>query len=52
MKASIRDRLAFWLERFTVIHPLLFRRLAYRAPGNRALYENRINGHLITREDA
>lgn len=40
MRDSLWHRFGFWLERFTVLHGLLFREFA------EVFYENRINGHL------
>lgn len=51
MTASLRDRFAYWLERFTWLHPVLLR-YSHIAPNGRPVYENRINGHLVFKEDA
>lgn len=50
MTASLRDRFAYWLERFAWLHPVLLR-YSHPAPdGVRHVYTNRINGHLMLRE--
>jgi len=49
MPYSIKDRIAFWLERFPIIHPLLLK-LDGIAPNGKKRYKNRINGHLIMKE--
>ncbi|WP_166791387.1 hypothetical protein [Cryobacterium sp. Hh7] len=51
MMPSIKDRFAFWLERFTIIHPLLLK-LDGIAPSGKLRYKNRINGHVILKEIA
>lgn len=52
MTPSLRDRLASWLERFAWLHPTLLR-YSHPAPdGVRHVYVNRINGHLVLKEDA
>lgn len=46
MPTPLRDRIAYWLERFTWLHPILLRydgeTVTYRAR-----YVNRINGHVV-----
>lgn len=45
MNASLRDRLAFWLERFGWLHPWL---LAHDGEFNgQTRYRNRLNGHIV-----
>ncbi|AHJ86363.1 hypothetical protein 32HC_85 [Mycobacterium phage 32HC] len=48
MPTPLRDRIAFWLERFSWLHPILLR-YDGAAPNNRARYVNRINGHVIVK---
>ena len=51
MRGSIRTRLGFWLERFTILHVLLFvpdGPYAATDMGTRCV--NRINGHLVMRK--
>lgn len=40
------DRIAFWLERFRILRPLLLEFDAVLWNGNRR-YFNRINGHVV-----
>lgn len=45
MRASLRDRVAFFLERMTFLHPVL---LAYDGEHDgKKRYFNRINGHVV-----
>lgn len=49
MRGSLRDRFAFWLERYVNVEcSLLF---AYEGENylGRACYRNRINGHVVVR---
>lgn len=45
MKPRKRDRLAYWLEQFGWLHPLLFKRDGTTPSGYERL-TNRLNGHL------
>lgn len=45
MNASWRTRFGFWLERWTVLRPLLLRYDGEAPRGKR--YVNRVNGHLV-----
>ena len=50
MRASRKDRLGFWLERWAILHPLL---LEYSHKGPKGpVYVNRLNGHLIVKAAA
>lgn len=46
MPTPIKDRIAYWLEQFRWLHPLLLR-YDGQAPGGHPRYTNRINGHYI-----
>ena len=48
MMPSLKDRLAFWLERFVIVHPLLLKFDGIAPSGNKR-YMNRINGHVIVK---
>jgi hypothetical protein len=48
MPTRLRDRIAFWLERFEWIHPILLR-FDGIAPSGALRYVNRINGHCIAK---
>lgn len=49
MKDTLWSRFGFWLERFTVLDGMLFKRVTVSAEGKRGIYENRINRHLVSR---
>lgn len=46
MPTPLRDRIAYWLERFHWLHPILLR-YDGEAPSGRTRFANRINGHII-----
>lgn len=49
MPTPLRDRIAYWLERFNWLHPILLR-YDGEAPGGRPRFTNRrINGHIIVK---
>lgn len=46
MNESLKDRIAFRLERFRILRPLLLEKDGL-APGGGKRYVNRINGHVV-----
>lgn len=48
MPLRMRDRFAFWLERFAWLHPVLLR-YDGESPGGRSRYENRLNRHSVVK---
>lgn len=51
MPTSLLDRVAFWLERWTFLDPILLE-LDQRFDNGAARYVNRLNGHLVMRGNA
>ena len=45
MPYTLRDRIAFWLERFAILRPVLLRYDGAAPIGAR--YVNRLNGHVV-----
>lgn len=46
MSTPMRDRIAFWLERWPLLHRYLFAFDGY-APTGLPRFRNRINGHVV-----
>lgn len=49
MKESLWARFGFWLEQFPLLDPLVFKRLSIRGNSHNAIYENRLNRHIVVK---
>lgn len=49
MRAGWKDRLAYRLERYKWLHPVLFAYDGHTTHTNRPTYRNRLNNHVVVR---